>query len=259
MVNYEYGFELYNNKYTNPHIQAKVSYDDYKNKLLEILKIRYANYHFKYYSNVETFLNEIKDDEIIYSNHLLYVRTRDANMDSIMSSYKEALTSLVNERSINFKSDILNDGEIYSLILKNTLIDDNLLRNLIFQDPIKYHNDLERRNCLRNERVESIVNILTELRRCNIRKIENKTIQQLDIRKLIRIHNQLYKDKINPNYDYRVIYNYRVSIDVRATTFNGTNEPLQKIMKRFYIMLTRPNNEVLLFLEKLKELELRKE
>ena len=148
---------------------------------------------------------------------------------------------------------------IEELFIDNKTIDDKVLDSIMRYDDIYYHNTQEYKNKKVGEHLWCITRILTELKETNINKITNETIKEMRIIKLINIYNKIYKDQIKISYEYRVKilkdddnisgYDYLNRIDIKATTFNGDNEPLKTIMKRFYIMLTKPNDKVLELLE----------
>ena len=146
---------------------------------------------------------------------------------------------------------------IYNLIIDNKTIDDKVLNLIMCYDDKHYHNTKEQKNKKVDEILWCITDILTKLKQININKIKNETIKEMRITKLINIYNKIYKDQIKISYQYRVKLlkdyenqsGYDYLIDIKETTFNGDNEPLKTIMKRFYMMLTKPNDKVLELLE----------
>ena len=196
-------------------IENKAKVEEYKNNIIEALEKR--NIKLKYYN--------IDDDTI-----------------------KNYIEKIINDTLINHDT-LINDDKI-----------NNIINLIIFFDDIEYHNLQEQKNKKNGEHLWGITNILSELKNNNINKITNETIKEMRIIKLINIYNKIYKDQIKISYEYRVKilkdddnisgYDYLNRIDIKATTFNGDNEPLKTIMKRFYIMLTKPNDKVLQLLEK---------
>jgi len=164
----------------------------------------------------------------------------------------------------NYIEKIINDT-----LINDTLINDDKMNNIInliiFFDDIEYHNLQEQKNKKNGEHIWDITYILKELKNNNINKITNETIKEMSIIKLINIYNKIYKDHIKTPYKYRAKifmknyydedeyeyddFDYNKKIDIKATTFKGDNEPLKIIMKRFYIMITKPNDKVLELIE----------
>ena len=140
---------------------------------------------------------------------------------------------------------------------------EELLNNIIDYDNNKYRDFLERKEAKvkYGEDLKKLFMIISQLRRDNIDKINNENIKNINIGNLIDIYNKIYKDKINKfdnykirlkkdNYDWETgNIEYKDFIDTKETTFKGDNEPLKKIMKRFYIMMTKPNDKVLELIE----------
>ena len=140
---------------------------------------------------------------------------------------------------------------------------EELLNNIIDYDNNKYRDFLERKEAKvkYGEDLKKLFMIINQLRRDNIDKINNENIKIITAGNLIDIYNKIYKDKINKfdkykirlkkdNYDWETgNIEYKDIIDTKETTFKGDNEPLKKIMKRFYIMMTNPNDKVLELIE----------
>jgi hypothetical protein len=241
--------------------------------------IKYKNNKYNDCDDFDTFCNMIDDEEIIYCNKKLYSNLCDAieternriKQNKIMEikkienrakveEYKNNIIEALEKRNIKLKT--LKSNEmieyfyklIYNLMVDNKIIDDKVLNIIMRYDDKHYHNRQEYENKKVGEALWSITHILTELKETNINKITNETIKEMRISKLINIYNKIYKDQIKISYNYRVKlikdyngetgYDYLNRIDIKATTFNGDNEPLKTIMKRFYIMLTKPNDKV---------------
>jgi len=140
---------------------------------------------------------------------------------------------------------------------------EELLNNIIDYDNNKYRDFLERKEAKvkYGEDLKKLFMIISQLRRDNIDKINNENIKNINIGNLIDIYNKIYKDKINKfdnykirlkkdNYDWETgNIEYKDFIDTKETIFKGDNEPLKKLMKRFYIMMTKPNDKVLELIE----------
>jgi hypothetical protein len=248
---------------------------------MEYVKIKYENNKYNDCDDFDTFCNMIDDEEIIYCNKKLYSNLCDAiekernriKQNKIMElqkienkakveEYKNNIIEALEKRNIKLKTLKSNKMIKYieELFIDNKTIDDKVLDSIMRYDDIYYHNTQEYKNKKVGEDLWRITYILTELKETNINKITNETIKEMRIIKLINIYNKIYKDQIKISYEYRVKlikdyndetgYDYLNRIDIKATTFNGDNEPLKTIMKRFYIMLTKPNDKVLELLEK---------
>jgi len=140
---------------------------------------------------------------------------------------------------------------------------EELLNNIIDYDNNKYRDFLERKEAKvkYGEDLKKLFMIISQLRRDNIDKINNENIKNINIGNLIDIYNKIYKDKINKfdnykirlkkdNYDWETgNIEYKDFIDTKETIFKGDNEPLKKLMKRFYIMMTKQNDKVLELIE----------
>ena len=153
--------------------------------------------------------------------------------------------------------------EVVKKVYDDKKTNEELLNNIIDYDNNKYRDVLERKEAKLKygEDLQQLFMIISQLRRDNIDKINNENIKIISVRNLIDIYNKIYKDKIN-KYDKHKIrlkkdyydwengnIEYTVIIDTKETTFKGDNEPLKKIMKRFYIMMTNPNDKVLELIE----------
>jgi len=284
MIDYNKNYKLYMDNFN-----GDISYQEYCNDIIKIIrliwntqfKIKYKNNKYNDCDNFDTFCNMINDEEIIFCNKKLYSNLCDAiekeriiiKQNRIMElkkdenkakveEYKNNIIEALEKRNIKLKTLKSNKMIKYieKLFIDNKTIDDNVLDSIMRYDDLYYHNEQEEKNKKVGEYVWCITHILTKLKETNINKITNETIKNLDIIKLINIYNKIYKDQINISYKYRVKilkdiddgsgYDYLSRIDIKATTFNGDNEPLKIIMKRFYIMLTKPNDKVLELLEK---------
>ena len=246
-------------------------------------KIKYKNNKYIDCDDFDTFCNMIDDEEIIYCNKKLYSNLCDAiekernrrkqnkileikkiENEAKLEEYKNNIIETLEKRNIKLKTlETLKSNKmikyIEELFIDNKTIDDKVLNLIMRYDDIYYHNIQEKKNIKNGEHIWCITKILTELKQININKITNETIKEMRIIKLINIYNKIYKDQIKISYEYRVKlikdyndetgYDYLNRIDIKATTFNGDNEPLKIIMKRFYIMLTKPNDKVLELLE----------
>lgn len=246
-------------------------------------KIKYENNKYNDCYDFDTFCNMIDDEEIIYCNKKLYSNLCDAiekernrrkqnkileikkiENEAKLEEYKNNIIETLEKRNIKLKTlETLKSNKmikyIEELFIDNKTIDDKVLNLIMRYDDIYYHNIQEKKNIKNGEHIWCITKILTELKQININKITNETIKEMRIIKLINIYNKIYKDQIKISYEYRVKlikdyndetgYDYLNRIDIKATTFNGDNEPLKIIMKRFYIMLTKPNDKVLELLE----------
>ena len=188
----------------------------------------------------------------------------DYNKNKIMEMKKYIIKEF-EERNIKLKYYNIDDDMIKNYI-EEIINDDkinNIINLIIFFDDIEYHNLQEQKNKKNGEHLWGITYILSELKNNNINKITNETIKEMSIIKLINIYNKIYKDQIKTPYKYRAKifmknyldddeyadFEYNKRIDIKATTFKGDNEPLKTIMKRFYIMLTKPNDKVLELIE----------
>ena len=284
MIDYNKNYKLYMDNFN-----GDISYQEYCNDIIKIIrliwntqfKIKYKNNKYNDCDNFDTFCNMINDEEIIFCNKKLYSNLCDAiekeriiiKQNRIMElkkdenkakveEYKNNIIEALEKRNIKLKTLKSNKMIKYieKLFIDNKTIDDNVLDSIMRYDDLYYHNEQEEKNKKVGEYVWCITHILTKLKETNINKITNETIKNLDIIKLINIYNKIYKDQIKISYSYRVKlikdYNcdetgcdYLDRMDIKATTFNGDNEPLKTIMKRFYIMLTKPNDKVLKLLE----------
>lgn len=279
MIDYNKNYKLYIDNFND-----NISYEEYCNEIMGIIKLNWEN-NYKYkYSDFDIFCNTINDEDIIYYHKKLYsnlcddiekeknrikqyriMEIKKIENEAKLEEYKNNIIETLEKRNIKLKT--LNSNEmikyiydlIYNLITDNKTIDDNVLHSIMRYDDIYYHNIQEQKNIKNGEHVCSITRIIRELKETNINKITNETIKEMNIIKLINIYNKIYKDQIKTSYLYRVKlikdyndetgYDYLNKIDIKATTFNGDNEPLKTIMKRFYIMLTKPNDKVLELLE----------
>jgi len=246
-------------------------------------KIKYENNKYNNCDDFDTFCNMIDDEDIIYYHKKLYSKLCDAiekernrikqykimelqkiENEAKLEEYKNNIIEALEKRNNRLKTlETLKSNKmikyIEELFIDNKTIDDNILDSIMRYDDIYYHNIQEQKNIKNGERLWCISYILSELKETNINKITNETIKEMRIIKLINIYNKIYKDQIKISYRYRVKlikdyndetgYDYLNRIDIKATTFNGDNEPLKTIMKRFYIMLTKPNDKVLKLLE----------
>jgi len=246
-------------------------------------KIKYENNKYNNCDDFDTFCNMIDDEDIIYYHKKLYSKLCDAiekernrikqykimelqkiENEAKLEEYKNNIIEALEKRNNRLKTlETLKSNKmikyVEELFIDNKTIDDNILDSIMRYDDIYYHNIQEQKNIKNGERLWCISYILSELKETNINKITNETIKEMRIIKLINIYNKIYKDKIKISYRYRVKlikdyndetgYDYLNRIDIKATTFNGDNEPLKTIMKRFYIMLTKPNDKVLKLLE----------
>jgi len=184
----------------------------------------------------------------------------DYNKNKIMEMKKYIIKEF-EERNIKLKYYNIDDDMIKNYI-EEIINDDkinNIINLIIFFDDIEHHNLQEQKNKKNGEHLWNITYILNELKKSNINKITNETIKEMSIIKLINIYNKIYKDQIKTPYKYRAKifmknyydedeyddFDYNKRIDIKATTFKGDNEPLKTIMKRFYMMLTKPNDKVL--------------
>jgi hypothetical protein len=284
MIDYNKNYKLYIDNFND-----NISYEEYCNKIMGIIRLRWnTQFKIKYESNkynncddFDTFCNMIDDEELVYCNKKLYSNLCDAiekernriKQNKIMElqkienkakveEYKNNIIEALEKRNIRLKT-LKSDKMIKyieELFIDNKTIDDKVLDSIMRYDDIYYHNTQEYKNKKVGEHLWCITRILTELKETNINKITNETIKEMRIIKLINIYNKIYKDQIKISYEYRVKilkdddnisgYDYLNRIDIKATTFNGDNEPLKTIMKRFYIMLTKPNDKVLELLEK---------
>jgi hypothetical protein len=284
MIDYNKNYKLYIDNFND-----NISYEEYCNKIMGIIRLRWnTQFKIKYESNkynncddFDTFCNMIDDEELVYCNKKLYSNLCDAiekernriKQNKIMElqkienkakveEYKNNIIEALEKRNIRLKT-LKSDKMIKyieELFIDNKTIDDKVLDSIMRYDDIYYHNTQEYKNKKVGEHLWCITRILTELKETNINKITNETIKEMRIIKLINIYNKIYKDQIKISYEYRVKilkdddnisgYDYLNRIDIKATTFNGDNEPLKTIMKRFYIMLTKPNDKVLQLLEK---------
>ena len=283
MIDYNKNYKLYIDNFND-----NISYEEYCNKIMGIIRLRWnTQFKIKYESNkynncddFDTFCNMIDDEELVYCNKKLYSNLCDAiekernriKQNKIMElqkienkakveEYKNNIIEALEKRNIRLKT-LKSDKMIKyieELFIDNKTIDDKVLDSIMRYDDIYYHNTQEYKNKKVGEHLWCITRILTELKETNINKITNETIKEMRIIKLINIYNKIYKDQIKISYEYRVKilkdddnisgYDYLNRIDIKATTFNGDNEPLKTIMKRFYIMLTKPNDKVLELLE----------
>ncbi len=283
MIDYNKNYKLYIDNFND-----NISYEKYCNDIIEIIRLRWnTQFKIKYKNNkyidcddFDTFYNMIDDEEINYCNKKLYsnlydvIKTERTGIKQIIinqnriieiktkvEEYKNNIIETLEKRNIKLKS-LKSDKMIKyieELFIANKTIDDKVLDIIMRYDDICYHNRQEQKNKKVGEHLWCITAILTKLKKININKITNETIKNLSIIKLINIYNKIYKDQIKISYEYRVKilkddddtsgYDYLNRIDIKATTFNGDNEPLKTIMKRFYIMLTKPNNKVLELLE----------
>jgi len=246
-------------------------------------KIKYENNKYNNCDDFDTFCNMIDDEDIIYYHKKLYSKLCDAiekernrikqykimelqkiENEAKLEEYKNNIIEALEKRNNRLKTlETLKSNKmikyVEELFIDNKTIDDNILDSIMRYDDIYYHNIQEQKNIKNGERLWCISYILSELKETNINKITNETIKEMRIIKLINIYNKIYKDQIKISYRYRVKlikdyndetgYDYLDRIDIKATTFNGDNEPLKTIMKRFYIMLTKPNDKVLKLLE----------
>jgi len=246
-------------------------------------KIKYENNKYNNCDDFDTFCNMIDDEDIIYYHKKLYSKLCDAiekernrikqykimelqkiENEAKLEEYKNNIIEALEKRNNRLKTlETLKSNKmikyVEELFIDNKTIDDNILDSIMRYDDIYYHNIQEQKNIKNGERLWCISYILSELKETNINKITNETIKEMRIIKLINIYNKIYKDQIKISYRYRVKlikdyndetgYDYLNRIDIKATTFNGDNEPLKTIMKRFYIMLTKPNDKVLKLLE----------
>jgi hypothetical protein len=284
MIDYNKNYKLYIDNFND-----NISYEEYCNKIMGIIRLRWnTQFKIKYESNkynncddFDTFCNMIDDEELVYCNKKLYSNLCGAiekernriKQNKIMElqkienkakveEYKNNIIEALEKRNIRLKT-LKSDKMIKyieELFIDNKTIDDKVLDSIMRYDDIYYHNTQEYKNKKVGEHLWCITRILTELKETNINKITNETIKEMRIIKLINIYNKIYKDQIKISYEYRVKilkdddnisgYDYLNRIDIKATTFNGDNEPLKTIMKRFYIMLTKPNDKVLQLLEK---------
>lgn len=283
MIDYNENYKLYIDNFND-----NISYEEYCNEIMGIIrlrwntqfKIKYENNKYNNCDDFDTFCNMIDDEELVYCNKKLYINLCDAiekernriKQNKIMElqkienkakveEYKNNIIEALEKRNIILKTLKSNKMIKYieELFIDNKTIDDKVLDSIMCYDDIYYHNTQEYKNKKVGEHLWCITNILTKLKQININKITNETIKKLGIIKLINIYNKIYKDQIKISYEYRVKilkdddnisgYDYLNRIDIKATTFNGDNEPLKTIMKRFYIMLTKPNDKVLELLE----------
>ena len=279
MIDYNKTYKLYIDKFND-----NISYEEYCNRIIEIIKLRWnTQFKIKYKGNkynlcddFDTFYNMIDDEELVCCNKKLYSnlcndikneknRIRQNRLMEIkkienkpkVEEYRNNIIESLAKRNIKLKTLKSNDitEYIYNLILDDKTIDDEVLDSITSHDDTQYHNTQEYNNKKDGEDLQYITEILTKLKETNINKITNETIKTLSIIKLINIYNGVYKDQIKISYRYRVelkkviyngeFYGYLNEIDIKSTTFKGNNEPLKTIMKRFYIMLTKPNNKVL--------------
>jgi hypothetical protein len=284
MIDYNKNYKLYIDNFND-----NISYEEYCNNIIGLLRLRWnTQFKIKYENNkyndcddFDTFCNMIDDEEIIYCNKKLYSNLCDAiekernriKQNKIMElqkienkakveDYKNNIIEALEKRNIKLKTLKSNETIKYieELFIDNKTIDDKVLDSIMRYDDIYYHNTQEYKNKKVGEDLWRISYILGELKNNNTNKITNETIKEMRIIKLINIYNKIYKDQIKTSYLYRVKlikdyndetgYDYLNRIDIKTTTFNGDNEPLKTIMKRFYIMLTKPNDKVLELLEK---------
>jgi len=279
MIDYNKNYKLYIDNFND-----NISYEEYCIEIMGIIKLNWEN-NYKYkYSDFDIFCNMINDEDIIYYHKKLYSNLYDAiekeknrikqyrimeikknENEAKLEEYKNNIIETLEKRNIKLKTlETLKSNKmikyIEELFIDNKTIDDNVLDSIMRYDDIYYHNIQEQKNIKNREHLWDISYILSELKNNNINKITNETIKEMRIIKLINIYNKIYKDHIKTSYKYRAIilkddddisgYDYLNRIDIKATTFNGDNEPLKTIMKRFYIMLTKPNDKVLELLEK---------
>jgi hypothetical protein len=280
MIDYNKNYKLYIDKFNDD-----VSYEEYCNDIIGIIRLRWnTQFKIKYENNkyndcddFDTFCNMIDDEELIYCNKKLYSNLCDAiekernrikqykimelqkiENEAKLEEYKNNIIEALEKRNIKLKTLKSNKMIKYieELFIDNKTIDDKVLDSIMRYDDKEYHNYQEFENRNYGEGIFGIKNILDELKKSNINKIKNETIKEMRITKLINIYNKIYKDQIKTPYKYRVNLKYDgdegycIDIDIKATTFNGNNEPLKTIMKRFYMMLTKPNDKVLELLEK---------
>ena len=284
MIDYNKNYKLYMDNFND-----NIRYKEYCNDIIGIIRLRWnTQFKIKYKNNkyidcddFDTFCNMIDDEEIIYCNKKLYsnlcdaieterIRIKQNRLTEIkknenkakVEEYKNNIIKALEKRNIKLKTLKSNEMIKYieELFIDNETIDDKVLYLIMRYDDLYYHNRQEQKNKKVGEHLWCITHILTKLKQININKITNETIKNLGIIKLINIYNKIYKDQIKLSYEYRVKilkddydisgYDYLNRIDIKATTFNGDNELLKTIMKRFYIMLTKPNDKVLELLEK---------
>jgi hypothetical protein len=275
MIDYNKNYKLYIDNFNDI-----ISYEEYCNEIMGIIKLNWEN-NYKYkYSDFDIFCNMINDEDIIYYHKKLYSNLGDAiekeknrikqykimeikkkENEAKLEEYKNNIIETLEKRNIKLKTleTYKTIKYIEELFIDNKTIDDNVLDSIMRYDDRYYHNIQEQKNIKNGEQIQRISSILRELKNNNINKITNETIKEMRIIKLINIYNKIYKDQIKISYEYRVKlikdYNYEISydylnrMDIKATTFNGDNEPLKTIMKRFYIMITKPNDKVLKLLE----------
>ncbi len=232
-------------------------------------------YHTKLYNNLCDAIEKHTNSSIEEKRIKAIEAERIRILQNKIMEMKKYIIKEFEERNIKLKYYNIDDDMIKNYIeelindtlINDTLINDNkinnIINNIIFFDDIEYHNLQEQKNKKNREHIWGITYILKELKNNNINKITNETIKEMSIIKLINIYNKIYKDHIKTPYKYRAKifmknyidedeyddFDYNKTIDIKATTFKGDNEPLKTIMKRFYIMITKPNDKVLELIE----------